>query len=156
MECLIPHTYVNWVISISHKDYNMGSNNNTAIFTNNIFHTNQVISHTMHLIPITGIDDCRNRRCQNGGTCIDSSSGMSCRCRSGTYGANCENFAQECPESTQCHNGGSCTGSGSSTRCVCSPGFSGRIIDFSLVKMGLLNHSNNKNLKMCITLVSIM
>ncbi|XP_071494926.1 sushi, von Willebrand factor type A, EGF and pentraxin domain-containing protein 1-like [Diadema antillarum] len=74
----------------------------------------------------SALDDCAAAPdyCRNGGTCVDSHDGISCKCSPGTYGPTCENLAIPCLPDNQCLNGGSCTPQGDG--CLCPLGFSGR------------------------------
>ncbi|XP_071495004.1 uncharacterized protein [Diadema antillarum] len=73
----------------------------------------------------SALDDCAAAPdyCRNGGTCVDSHDGISCKCSPGTYGPTCENLAIPCLPDNQCLNGGSCTPQGDG--CLCPLGFSG-------------------------------
>ncbi len=61
-------------------------------------------------------DDCKDKVCLNGGTCVDGS----CLCANGYSGPNCETAPSACAGVT-CLNGGYCANGD----CVCATGYSG-------------------------------
>ncbi|XP_071494914.1 sushi, von Willebrand factor type A, EGF and pentraxin domain-containing protein 1-like [Diadema antillarum] len=88
----------------------------------------------------SALDDCAAAPdyCRNGGTCVDSHDGISCKCPPGTYGPTCENLAIPCLPDNQCLNGGSymdecladnggcehsCKNTAGSFQCSCREGY---------------------------------
>ena len=43
----------------------------------------------MHTTLLSDTDDCANRPCENGGTCIDAVDDYTCNCTAGYTGKNC-------------------------------------------------------------------
>ncbi|KAK2178507.1 hypothetical protein NP493_541g02029 [Ridgeia piscesae] len=72
----------------------------------------------------TGVEQCNEKPCQNGASCVPGARSFVCRCASKFTGPLCVKL-QPCANTT-CQNGGSCepldTGG---IRCVCALGFSG-------------------------------
>uniref|UniRef100_A0A1I8QAK7 Delta-like protein n=1 Tax=Stomoxys calcitrans TaxID=35570 RepID=A0A1I8QAK7_STOCA len=71
---------------------------------------------------------CHPGQCQNGGTCVASSSAKAstakCHCVAGWTGAYCSDPEDQC-HGQPCHNGATCESGSGWFRCVCAKGFSG-------------------------------
>ena len=70
---------------------------------------------------IRSYNPCTSMRCENGGTCVRSSS-LKCKCLKGFSGLHCQNY-DPCV-SMRCENGGTCI-SKPSLKCKCRNGFTG-------------------------------
>ncbi|XP_052385927.1 protein delta homolog 1 isoform X2 [Carassius gibelio] len=82
----------------------------------------------------TGACSENGSRCQNGGSCVNTSgfdSRSSCLCAPGFTGSVCEKELDVC-EPNPCVNGGRCVQRDPTYTCVCPPLFSGPVCDVSL------------------------
>ncbi|KAL4238752.1 Delta-like protein 4 [Mactra antiquata] len=77
------------------------------------------------------IDDCQNRPCLNGGSCVDIGQSFSCRCPIGFQGKRCDVVAESC-EKYPCKNGATCVEGLGSYTCQCKTGFTGRNCDHEI------------------------
>jgi hypothetical protein len=70
-------------------------------------------------------DDCLEKPCRNGASCLDQVNDYQCICTSGYTGKNCETNIDDCANKP-CQNGGACVDKLSGYSCKCSDGYSGK------------------------------
>ena len=70
------------------------------------------------------VDECVDKLCDNGGTCVDRINSYSCTCVQGYTGDHCETDVDDC-DGVECQNGGSCVDGVNSYTCTCDLGFKG-------------------------------
>ncbi|KAI5726754.1 hypothetical protein M8J76_007920 [Diaphorina citri] len=83
---------------------------------------------------------CLNLKCQNGGVCVNKTTGLECDCPKFYYGKNCQY--------SQCKNycvNGECSITDSGPKCMCSPGYSGKKCDTCTCLNGGTCIPNSKN-----------
>ncbi len=91
------------------------------------FHSRETANAPVLLISVvddTGIDDCDDDPCQNGGTCVDDVAGYTCICGAGFAGATCATNIDDCAPNP-CLNSGTCIDGVASYTCTCATGFTG-------------------------------
>ncbi|XP_039217424.1 protein jagged-2 isoform X1 [Crotalus tigris] len=71
------------------------------------------------------IDDCLEKPCKNGGTCIDEINDFRCFCRNGWEGKLCDINFNDCSPNP-CHNGGQCIDLENDFYCACKNGWKGK------------------------------
>ncbi|XP_026554381.1 protein jagged-2 isoform X1 [Pseudonaja textilis] len=71
------------------------------------------------------IDDCLEKPCKNGGTCIDEVNDFRCFCRNGWEGKLCDINFNDCSPNP-CHNGGQCIDLENDFYCACKNGWKGK------------------------------
>lgn len=66
--------------------------------------------------------------CQNGGFCINTLGGYTCRCTEQWEGANCTIDVDECKMQV-CKNGATCVNTPGGFTCTCPPGWQGNMCE---------------------------
>lgn len=78
-------------------------------------------------------DSCKSSPCENGGRCVDQTTGFTCNCATGFDGNRCQNNIDEC-RNNPCANGGSCVDMVNGYMCVCVSGYSGSSCEINMNK----------------------
>ncbi|XP_015194716.2 protocadherin Fat 4 [Lepisosteus oculatus] len=77
------------------------------------------------------INECSERQCEHGGTCLNYPGGFSCHCMAGYSGPLCSVDIDEC-KSIFCQNGGTCFNFQGDFHCECSLGYAGKFCEQSV------------------------